>query len=246
LAESFDYNAPKDMAIKDWDCYGEIEFFATCKKTSELTEFEHYNIVGGLSGGDSQTVIYKMLLKPIIEYFPKIDFFCVARRWRNFGYGYTFSYYIFDEGRYYDSPDDEYFDGDNGAFWDVASEDFDAEKHGKYTFNSETETLCLDGIVDLESDACDRNLALCDYYRDTVVNPMLAAWILNWGYSLTERDENDDPVKDMKQDEKICIEALSLSKDAEQYINREKTPAIKKAIEDAILYQNYSYHFGSF
>jgi hypothetical protein len=170
-AESFGYDAePKDTAICDWDrCGAYRDFFFECKKTSALTEFEHYNIVGNLTGHRG-TEIYKELLKPIIVYFPKIKFFCVAEKWENFGYGYEFSFYMFDDG-YDASLDDGWFDGDNGEFWFVKPEDFDAEKHGKYYVVTETETIGIEGIEENDLNDSDKNQAQCDYWADRIRGP---------------------------------------------------------------------------
>jgi hypothetical protein len=233
----------------EWAGYGDtVDTSLTCNKPSELGEFDHYHIVLCFSGS-SYTKVYKELLKNTIKYFPALSFFVVSESWENFGHGYNFSYYMFENGDVFDNdnPDDDSYDEDNGNSWFVSPEGYKSKIHGKYYVDISTGKIGVgtNGKTDLANDAM--NQAMCDYYRDTIVNPMLANWILNWG-RIIGTDEDGFPLqdKDMEQNEKICIEAVLLNKESEQYINIEETPEIKTALkkkknlEHCIFYCNHT------
>jgi hypothetical protein len=239
-------SSEKGPLIK-WAGYGRtIDTAYGCKISSKFSEFEHYNITICFSGSRN-TKVYKEILKPLIEFFPEIDFFVVVESYENGGYGYNLSYYMFEEGSVLDddNPDDEYLDSDNGEVWFVTPEEYDPKIHGAYYVDTLNVTVGAptDEKDDLDNDAM--NQAQCDYLFDTVINPMLANWILNWG-KIIDKDEDGYPVdtKDMEQNEAICVEAVLLNKDAKQYINIKKTPAInaairkKKSLKHCLFYEN--------
>jgi len=227
-----EFDAQDDIPIVEWAPFESDEPGFT--KQTEFGKKDHFNIEF-LLGCSGATKVYNNLIVPLVEFFTDLDFFVISQHWEDFGYGFHLSFYIFGEDPDRETPDDREFDcegEDLGGYWFVTAEEFDEdpEKFKPYL----DAVLAVDDFYVEEGDEIPNNYksqAVCNYFLNNDISYYLARWLL--GHKMIEDDNTDDDFcKKIKQNEKICMEAIILGGDSvERFIDITITPKMKTALK---------------